>query len=131
MTVSVYGLDKTFRAGGNYATTTSQYEPVFLSAANTVSTANTSTNVFLGVLQNKPASGSSANVRILGTTKIRIDASVTAGDLIGFGASAAVSIINTAVTTTARQSVIGIALETGSTNTIIEVLIQPFHHSVA
>ena len=68
MAVSQSVFDMTFVAGANLAS--SQYRFVTLdAAANTVKVCGTSDRP-LGVLQNKPAAGEAATVRLLGTSKV-------------------------------------------------------------
>ena len=68
MAVSQSVFDMTFVAGANLAS--SQYRFVTLDAtANTVKICGTADRP-LGVLQNKPAAGEAATVRLLGTSKV-------------------------------------------------------------
>lgn len=75
---------RSFVAGGNLAS--SQYLAVKLSADNTVVICNGATDRPIGILQNKPASGATAEVCIFGLTKWQGDADLTAGDMVGTSA---------------------------------------------
>lgn len=75
---------RSFVAGGNLAS--SQYKAVKLSADNTVVICDGATDKAIGVLQNKPASGATAEVCIFGVTKWQGDADLAAGDYVGTSA---------------------------------------------
>lgn len=70
-------LDVSFIAGGTL--TTKQFYFVKLSADNTVVVCDGATDKPIGILQNKPASGQSAKVRMIGVSKL-----VSSGN-IGYG----------------------------------------------
>ena len=72
-----------------------------------------------GVLQNDPASGQAGLVDIAGITK------VTAGAAITTGARVMTTAVGKAITATATNHSLGIALETGADNRVISVLLQP------
>ncbi len=73
-----------FIAGASLAT--SQYLAVKLSADDTVVVCTAVTDKPIGVLQNKPASGGTAEVAVAGKTKWISDAALNAGDLVGTSA---------------------------------------------
>lgn len=83
------------------------------------------TDKAIGILQNDPASGEAATIRVLGTSKLKIGATAMAiGD----------SVITSAVGTGkvhpyagATAFVIGLLMETAAANDICEVLIGRFH----
>jgi hypothetical protein len=55
-------------------------------ASGEVTVCNDVTDVPIGVLQNKPTAGQSAEVVMLGSTKVSADAAITEGALIGCSA---------------------------------------------
>lgn len=63
-----------------------QYKFVKVSAANTVTVCAATTDDFIGVLQNAPASGGAAEVCLMGVTKVQGDADLAAGAAIGTSA---------------------------------------------
>jgi hypothetical protein len=75
---------RSFTAGE--ALTTAQYKAVKLSADNTVVLCSGATDKAIGILQNKPASGATAEVCIFGVTKWQGDADLAAGDVVGTSA---------------------------------------------
>lgn len=60
-----------------------QYYFVKLTGAATVDVCSAATDIPIGVLQNKPANGTEAEVVAVGVTKISADVALTAGWLIG------------------------------------------------
>jgi hypothetical protein len=77
-----------------------------------VNACNADTDIPIGVLQNKPTAGQSAEVVVLGSTKICADAAITEGALIGTSADgqAEAKVIGTDTT----KYVCGRALEAAS-----------------
>lgn len=71
------------KAGADLSAATAQYKFVKLNAAKQVILCAAATDKPLGVLQNRPASGEAAKVCAIGVTKVRGDADLAAGDLIG------------------------------------------------
>ena len=108
------------QAGTTAKTTTSQYQPVYLSAADTYSPCNTTTNMCVGVCASDMTSDSeSISVARIGKYKVKCAASVTAGELLyPNGGGLGVKSVAFAATTTALGS-FGQALENGSTGTVI------------
>ncbi len=80
-------FDMSFIAGE--ALTSSQYHYVYLTANNTVKTcSNATTQKAIGILQNAPASGGIARVRIMGVSRAIIGTATCAfGDKVGTDAS--------------------------------------------
>src|SRR5574343_241831 len=70
-------LDMSFPAAEDLSS--DQYRLVVLTSAGTVRRPDSETEVALGILQNAPASGEAASVRILGVSKL------VANDAIGIG----------------------------------------------
>ena len=77
-------LKSSFIAGGDLSA--KQYYFVKLSADNTVVVCAGATDLPVGVLQNNPVSGQTAEVCVIGETKISGDADLDAGHLIGTSA---------------------------------------------
>jgi len=80
-------MDVSFIAGE--ALTSSQYHFVYLTADNTVKTcSHATTQKPIGILQNAPASGAVARVRIMGVSRVIIGTATFAfGDYVGSDAS--------------------------------------------
>lgn len=116
-------LDITFKASSDLSS--NQYCLVKMSGSGTphgveLTGADSSTDVIIGVLQNEPDEEEAAVVRVLGTSKVKVDGSVSIGDLVGVGTPAGYA--HTADTD--KDIYIGIALEEASTSgDIIEVLL--------
>lgn len=127
MAQSLYGLDKTFIANAAFNTTTAQYRCMYAAASDTAGICNTSTCNVIGILQNAnsvEATGGSAIVRLLGTSKAVCGVSVTVGQLLVPNTASGAVVPIGAVTGTAYP-IVGVALETGSTNSVIEITINP------
>lgn len=62
--------------------TTKQYQFVKITAAKTVNIATTKGEGVLGILQNKPNTGEAAEVMIIGRSKCKAGAAVTAGSKV-------------------------------------------------
>lgn len=73
-------------AGADYSAAANQYKFVKLSANKTVVLCTGVTDKPVGVLQNRPLSGGAAVVCAVGVTKVRGDADLGFGDLIGTAA---------------------------------------------
>lgn len=73
-----------FEAGADLSA--KQFYFVKMSANNTVTVCAGVTDVPIGVLQNKPTSGQTAEVTMLGITKVSGDADLAYGNLIGTSA---------------------------------------------
>jgi len=99
-----------------------QYRFVELSAANTVTIANAITDNVIGVLQNNPTSGQSAEVVVFGRTKISADAA------FAVGAQLSTSVDGQAQAAVATQHVCGMALEAASAaDEIVSVFVNIAH----
>lgn len=90
---------------------------------------NTTTTALLGVTNNDAsATNQAVGVIISGTAKCKCGASVGAGEVVGCQTSTGkcIEITDVAVTTTtAVPKAIGISLQAGSTNSVIEITVQP------
>lgn len=116
-------LDITFKAGEDlYAY---QYYFVYVSADQTVSKCTTGNVIAVGVLQNKPASGEEALVRVIGTTKVKagtpLGVAITAGVRVVSNVSGAADGSATAGAT--PQTLLGVALEGAVANDIFEIFL--------
>lgn len=78
-------FDETLTAGADLST--HQYKFVKLSAARTAVICAAATDKPIGVLQNKPTSGTAATVRVFGETKVIAGGTIAAGDSIGTDAN--------------------------------------------
>ena len=92
---------------------------------------NTDTTYVLGVALNAASvTGEAIDVLLAGpSVKCLINASISAGALVGVATDAAGRIMERgqAATTTAMLPILGIALEAGgATNALVEVVLQPF-----
>lgn len=150
------GLDKTFKAGAALKTTTSQYLLVAMcgntasadylvelcdSAGNTYAGATAAAFYAIGVNQSYMSSNSEiCSVRLFGLSKVKCAASVTAGQFIAAYAGASTttfagyvaqvpdgaSIGCATASISVHYVIVGRALESGSTNTVIEAYINPY-----
>lgn len=77
-------LSLSFSAGADLSA--KQYYFVKLSAADTVVACAAATDVPVGVLQNAPTSGQTADVMLAGVSKVNSDAALSVGNLIGTAA---------------------------------------------
>ena len=117
-------LDITLKAAAdlrNY-----QYRIVYVSAADSVTFATSATTVAIGILQNDPNQYEAAVVRVLGTSKIKMEDAESRGAMItasatGMGVSADAD----------KNWVIGTLLEASTTTgDIVEILISRFKASI-
>lgn len=127
-------LDLPFRAAANFDTTTADHVCVNVSADQTVALRTTVSAHPIGILQNGGVggvlSGGVALVRVLGTSKLQFNDSITIGvpfrvNTLGLGLP-----LNNATVTGGNQFIGGVALGsiTGAsiTGAVIEVLWAPF-----
>lgn len=86
----------------------------------------TSTSQILGIAQDNASTNDSVPVALDGIAKLICNASIAAGSLVapvtatGFGVAFA-----STVTSTALNKTVGLALQSGSTNGTIDVLVNP------
>lgn len=92
-----------------------------IDAAGAVALAASATALIIGVVQNLPVVGEAANVRTMGTTKVKLGGTVTAGAWITSDAAG-----KGIATVTVGNIVIGRALAAGVNNDIIEVQLGVF-----
>lgn len=74
-------IDESFKAGGDLST--KQYYFARMSGDNTCVVCDGATDIPLGVVQNKPTSGQTAQVRCFGRSKVNSDEALTVGWLVG------------------------------------------------
>ena len=104
-----------------------RYYIVQLDATGGIEKGESATDLLVGVLQNKPASGEAALYRFAGTTKVVASAAIAIGALVTTTSA------GTAVTTTTdKDVVIGRALEAAAAaGDIIEIQLNIFTLSAA
>ena len=98
-----------------------QYYIVKMSGDNTVTVCAAVTDVPIGVLQNKPASGGQAVVRVFGMSKVSADATLAAGNIIGTSADGQAQPVTQGSETTVYN--IGQAVTGGAAGTLQTALI--------
>ena len=98
-----------------------QYYIVKMSGDNTVTVCAAVTDVPIGVLQNKPASGGQAGVRVFGMSKVSADATLAAGNIIGSSADGQAQPVTQGSETTVYN--IGQAVTGGAAGTLQTALI--------
>ena len=99
-----------------------QYYIVKMSGENTVTVAAAVTDVPIGILQNKPASGEQAVVRVFGVSKVSADATLAAGDIIGPSADGQAQPVVQGTETTVYN--VGQALTAGAAGTLQSAFIN-------
>lgn len=117
--------------------TLSAYRVVRYIGSNTVGYVDTTTSHILGITtqDSQGGTGSSIAVAIAGTAKVACAASVSSGSLVTAQSATASGLImevgasQANTTSSAIPKILGIALAAGSTNSVIEVLIQPNNQS--
>jgi hypothetical protein len=82
MAYEIPTLDLPLKAAADLSS--KQYYYVKITADSTVNVCTAATDIPIGILQNKPdAAGKTADVRVLGVSKLSADAALTAGWLVG------------------------------------------------
>lgn len=100
-----------------------QFRAVKMSGNLTVDVASAITDKIIGVLQDAPASGASANVAFDGVSKMLLGGTVAAGDVVGTdNQGRAVTIVAGTDTT---QYVLGRCVFGGAVGEIGSILVQP------
>lgn len=100
----------------NDLSSTGQFLCVELSAANQVDVCDAATDIAIGILQNKPAAGQAATVRLLGRSKAVLGGTVTAGAAVGTANDGEL-----VAKTTNNDWAIGFAEEAGDAGEIVSV----------
>ena len=98
-----------------------QYYFVKLASATTVNVCSAVTDKPIGVLQNTPTSGQAAEVTLFGISKINLDGTTVAGDLLGTAADGQAAVYTTTDTTKYQC---GQAIEAGAANTVATAFIN-------
>lgn len=125
MSQSIKDFEKTGVAGE--ALTAKKYYIVQLAADGDVEVGESATDLLVGVLQNKPASGGAALYRFAGTSKVVASAAISIGDWV-----TTTSAGKAVATTTDKNVVIGRALEAATADgDIIEIQLSIFTLSAA
>lgn len=111
--------------------TMSAYRIVKLTAANTVGLHDTSTSLIFGVTVDDSQGGTNSAVKVAidGTAKVACAASVSVGAIVTAQTTTGLLVeasghTFTNTTTSLIPKVLGIAMASGSTNSVIEVLLQ-------
>lgn len=78
-------------AGSDLSAASNQYRYVKMTGANQIGLCAAVTDVPIGVLQNLPKSGKSAEVCALGVTKLRANGALAVGELVGTSSDAEAS----------------------------------------
>jgi hypothetical protein len=105
---------------------TSQYRAVKLTAVRTVGPVAAITDKFIGVLQNTPNTGETAQIMHSGRSKVEASAAITAGATVGVSANGRAVTIAPGTDTT--QYILGIAEDTcANAGEYISVLLPGMH----
>lgn len=100
----------------------SAYSIVSVNTSGLALMTDTLTTNQIGVSQDLATTNGAVGIAINGTSKVICGASVTAADRVGGQTAGAGKAVTVDTTTSAS---IGQALESGSTNSVIEIVIQP------
>ena len=108
--------DLSLQAAADYCTTSKQFYIMKIDANGHACLAGAAHGDSIGVLQNKPKQYEAAEIRKVGISKVVCGGSVAIGaEVIGDSDSKA-------VTATANQRYVGVALETGAAGRVISIL---------
>lgn len=124
------GFDRSYKAGADLNTTTTDWQPVRVNSSNSVMVANSITHRPIGIIQNRPKSGTGAScwVRSVGYSKLTMNDTCSAGDLVIMGANGPIRGTALSITVATNQSTVGRAVEASiDTGSVIEVLIQQYN----
>lgn len=110
----------TWTAAANLSSATDQYTVMKITSGTVVAQQVTDGGPVLGILQNKPASGSVAEVMLYGISKARVDPAdtISVGDKVQATTDAGIS-----ASTALAMYVLGRALEATTTTGVITVLL--------
>lgn len=100
-----------------------QFHFVKLASATTVAVCSAITDKPIGVLQNSPTAGQSAEICIFGITKVVADGVLAAGNLIGTSADSQADAIVAGTDTTVY--VLGQAIEVAAAGNIVTMFFNP------
>lgn len=102
------------------------YRVVALGATRVVGLWQTNSSFLVGVSESLADSGAACSIIVSGTAKVSCLSSVAAGSLVGPSTDGSGQIAaRTVNTATTFPQILGVALESGSTNSVIEVLLSP------
>ena len=121
MSQQLYVADITKVSSADYSTSGQYTFMKYAGTAGQVVQAAASTDHVYGVLQNKPKLGEAAEIRILGTSKVVSGGTVTEGDYVTSNGSG-----QAVTTTTTKDHVLGIAMESAVVNDIFEIFVVNF-----
>ena len=109
-----------WKAAANYSSATDQYTCVVITSGALVAQLAADGAPVTGVLQNKPASGSAAEVMCYGITKVRVDPAdtISVGNKVQCTTDAGIS-----ASTALGMYILGRALEATTTTGVISILI--------
>lgn len=102
----------------------SQYKFVMLHTDGTVKACSATTDIPIGVLQNKPTSGQAAEVALLGWTKVQSDAALSIGNVVGTSADGQAAAYAAGTDTTKYLSGI-VTKASGAAGDIAEIILRP------
>lgn len=97
--------------------------------SETVVAVSAATDLPLGILNNAPAAGEEADVRLLAVQKVKLGGTVARDDLLTIAADG--RIVKATIGTDATKYVIGRALEAGTANTIISAALNTLNPYLA
>lgn len=98
-----------------------QYYFVKLASATTVNVCSGVTDKPIGVLQNTPTSGQAAEIVFFGISKVNVDGTTAAGDLLGTAADGQAAVYTSSDTT---KYVCGQAIEAGAAGNLVTAYIN-------
>ena len=123
MSQSTSVLDTTYNAAADLSS--KQYYIMKISAALNVNVATSRTDISLGILQNEPTANEAAVVRVLGTSKAKCNGTITINAQVTATADGRIYAADTD-----KDVIIGIALEAGVENDVIEILLVHYKASI-
>lgn len=130
MSVEYKGTDVSVLAGESLIN--DQYRAVILSSETVLRPNSGSAEVMHGILQNAPASGEVAVVRISGISKIVAGGAITIGAAVAAEYNSASDAGKGIITTTNLDFIIGFCVETaGAENDLAGIHIKKCFHSIA
>lgn len=83
MAVEKHIMKQSFTAGADMSNATCQFCFVEISSSSQVTLCDGATDIPVGVLLNRPASGEAAEVLVVGMSKVRANADLAVGNFIG------------------------------------------------
>jgi len=100
-----------------------QFHFVKLASATTVNVCSAITDKPIGILQNTPTSGQSAEIAIFGISKVVADGTLAAGNIIGTSSDSQADAITSGTDTTVF--VMGQAIEAAAAGNIVTMFLNP------